>query len=60
MCITIDADTTQDKSVTIRDRDTTKQVRVKISELNEVVRKVINEGADVLKFGKIVETRVKE
>lgn len=59
MCITIDEDTPKDKSVTIRDRDTTKQVRVKISELRDVVRKVV-EGGDLLKLGKLVETRVKE
>ncbi len=58
MCITIDDETPKDKSVTIRDRDTTKQVRVKISELHEVVRKVVLENANLLKFGKIVETRV--
>ncbi len=59
MCITIDEDTPKDKSVTIRDRDTTKQVRVKIVELKEVVRKVIA-GEDILSLGKLVETRVKE
>ena len=59
MCITIDEDTPKDKSVTIRDRDSTKQIRVKISELRELVRKVI-EGEDLLKLGKLVETRVKE
>jgi glycyl-tRNA synthetase len=59
MCITVDSDTPKDKMVTIRDRDTTKQIRVKISELKEVVRKVI-EGEDILKLGKVVETRVKE
>jgi glycyl-tRNA synthetase len=59
MCITIDEDTPKDKSITLRDRDTTKQIRVKISELKEVVRKVIA-GEDLLKLGKIVETRVKE
>lgn len=59
MCITIDEDTPKDQAVTIRDRDTTKQIRVKISELREVVRKVI-EGEDLLKLGKLVETRVKE
>jgi glycyl-tRNA synthetase len=58
-CITVDEDTPKDKSVTIRDRDTTKQVRVKISELKDVMRKVID-GEDVLSFGKPVETRVKE
>lgn len=60
MCITIDDATPKDKSVTIRDRDSTKQVRVKISDLAEIFRKVINNGEDVLKFGKIVETRTKE
>ena len=40
-CITIDFDTLKDDSVTIRDRDTTKQERVKISELNEVLKKMI-------------------
>jgi len=59
MCITIDEDSVKDKSVTIRDRDTTKQVRVKISELKDVVSKVIK-GENLLKLGKIVETRVKE
>jgi glycyl-tRNA synthetase len=59
MCITIDEDTPKDKAVTIRDRNTTKQIRVKISELKEVVRKVIA-GEDLLKLGKLVETRVKE
>ena len=59
MCIAVDEDSLKDKSVTIRDRNTTKQVRVKVSELQNVVRKVI-QGEDLLKLGKIVETRVKE
>ena len=32
-CIVIDFDTLEDDTVTIRDRDTTEQIRVKISEL---------------------------
>jgi glycyl-tRNA synthetase len=59
VCITIDDLTPKDKSVTLRDRDTTKQVRVKIADLKEIMRKII-EGESVLKLGKIVETRVKE
>lgn len=58
MCITIDEETPKDNSVTIRDRDTTKQVRVKIDEVMNVVKKVVN-GEDLLKLGKLVETRVK-
>jgi len=45
-------------TVTIRDRDTTKQIKVKISELSEIVRKVVK-GESLLKLGKVVETRVK-
>ncbi len=59
MCITVDEETPKDSSVTIRDRNTTQQIRVKISELHEVVRKVVN-GEDLLKLGKLVETRVKK
>jgi len=59
VCITIDDDTPKDKSVTLRDRDTTKQVRVKIQDLHEIMRKIID-GESALKLGKIVETRVKE
>ena len=58
MCITVDDKTLKDKSVTIRDRNTTKQVRVKISKLWEVVNKVIS-GENLLKLGKLVNTRVK-
>lgn len=32
-CVVIDFDTLEDESVTVRDRDTTEQIRVKISEL---------------------------
>ncbi len=34
-CITIDFDTLKEESVTVRDRDTTKQERIKISDLRE-------------------------
>lgn len=60
LCITVDYDSVEkDDSVTVRDRDSEKQVRVKISDLKEVVRKVLNDGADILSFGKLVE-RTKE
>ena len=32
-CVVIDFDTLEDDTVTVRDRDTTKQIRVKIEEL---------------------------
>ena len=37
-CITIDFDSLEDESVTIRERDTTKQTRVKISELIDFLK----------------------
>lgn len=39
LAITIDYDTLKDKSVTVRDRDTAKQVRVKIKELSNFLDK---------------------
>jgi glycyl-tRNA synthetase len=38
--ITIDFDTPKDRTVTLRERDTTKQVRVKIDEIATVIRKL--------------------
>jgi len=58
-CITVDEQSLKDKTITIRDRNTTEQVRVKISELKEIMRKVVNEGHDILKLGKRVNTRIK-
>jgi glycyl-tRNA synthetase len=40
-CITIDGDSLKNKDVTVRDRDTAKQIRVKISELKDILRKLI-------------------
>ena len=40
-CVTIDFDTIQDESVTIRDRDTMEQVRVKIDELENWLQEKI-------------------
>ncbi|MCS7093751.1 MAG: glycine--tRNA ligase [Candidatus Aenigmarchaeota archaeon] len=40
-CITVDHQTLEDSTVTIRDRDTTKQTRVKISELKERLRAML-------------------
>ncbi|MBU0963317.1 MAG: glycine--tRNA ligase, partial [Nanoarchaeota archaeon] len=57
-CITIDEQSLKDKTVTIRDRNTTEQVRVKIKDLKEIMKEIIN-GKNILKFGKKVNTRVK-
>ena len=57
--ITIDEDSLRKKTATIRDRDTTKQVRVKIDELKDVLRKLVAGEIKFEKAGKAVETRVK-
>ena len=59
MCITVDENSPKDQTVTIRDRDSTKQVRVKIKDLKSVVSKVIS-GGNLLKLGKKIETRIKK
>ena len=41
-CITIDFDSLEDKAVTIRDRDTTKQIRVPIKELKNKLYELYN------------------
>ena len=40
-CITVDFDTLEDESVTIRDRDTMEQVRVKIDEIEKWIEEKI-------------------
>ena len=57
--ITIDKQTLEDNTVTARDRNTTEQVRIKIKDLKESLRKAINEGANILELGKPVDTRKK-
>ena len=41
-CITVDHDTLKDKSVTIRDRDTTKQERKKIDSLDQYIKEKLS------------------
>ena len=43
-CVTIDFDSLDDESVTVRDRDTTLQTRIKLNELVEYLSKKINES----------------
>jgi glycyl-tRNA synthetase len=54
-CITIDGDSLKKKDVTIRDRDTTKQIRVKISELKNILKKLINKEIEFEKAGKLIK-----
>ncbi len=55
-CVTVDFDSLKDKAVTVRDRDTTKQIRVKVAEIQNVLSKLYL-GEKFEKCGKVVETR---
>ncbi|MBU0757920.1 MAG: glycine--tRNA ligase [Nanoarchaeota archaeon] len=41
-CVTVDYDTLKDKTVTLRDRDSEKQVRFKIDDLNETLKSLFS------------------
>lgn len=58
-CIAIDEDSLKDKAVTVRNRDTTKQIRVKIDDLRDALRGLVFGELKFEKAGKAVETRVK-
>ena len=51
--ITIDHQTLKDKTVTLRNRDDMKQIRVKIKDLNNIVKEFLN-GKSLNKLGKII------
>ena len=52
-CVTVDHQTFEDETVTIRDRDTTRQIRVKISELVSVLKELLYSEKDITEFGKL-------
>ena len=52
--ITIDYQTLEDNTVTLRNRDTTKQIRVKIENLAGVIEKLINKEIEFEKAGEAV------
>lgn len=54
-CITVDDKSPTDKDVTIRDRDTTKQIRVKIKDLRNVLRALIFGEIEFEKAGRLVK-----
>ena len=54
-CITIDDESIKKKDVTIRNRDTRKQVRVKISELKNTLRKLIEKEIDFESAGRVLK-----
>ena len=53
-CITVDYDSLKNKDVTIRDRDTEKQIRVKIINLHDTLHKLLNKEIAFEKVGKVI------
>jgi glycyl-tRNA synthetase len=52
--VTIDFDTIEDDTVTIRDRDTMSQVRVPVKDLSSVLRELVSSDKPLTDFGKKV------
>ncbi|GIU68383.1 MAG: glycine--tRNA ligase [Candidatus Pacearchaeota archaeon] len=58
-CITIDEESLKKKDVTIRDRDTTEQIRVPIENLKKILEELIFQEKNFSELGKVVNTRKK-
>jgi glycyl-tRNA synthetase len=58
-CITIDEDSLKNDNITIRDRDTSNQIKVKIFKLKEILQKLISNEIEFEKAGKLIITRKK-
>lgn len=54
-CITIDEQSLKDKSLTIRERDTTKQIRIKLYGLRDALRRLINDEVSFSNMGRAVK-----
>ena len=52
--ITCDFQTLNDGTVTLRDRDSMRQIRVEIPKLKEIIQKILD-GEEFLKFGELVK-----
>ena len=59
-CITIDFESREDGCVTVRDRDTTRQVRVEIDKLKDTLNKLLNKEIEFENAGKPVGEQNKD
>lgn len=55
LAITVDYQTLKDKTVTLRDRDSMKQVRVKIEDLTNTLWQLLHEEVEFEKAGKLIK-----
>jgi len=54
-CVTCDFQTLEDDTVTLRDRNTTKQIRAKIGDLKEIIEKLLKKEIEFEKAGMLVK-----
>ena len=54
-CVTVDFESLEDNTVTVRNRDSTKQIRIEIEDLKETIKKLINKEIEFEKAGKLVK-----
>jgi glycyl-tRNA synthetase len=54
VCVTTDFQTLKDGTVTLRNRDSMKQIRVEIPRLQKVIQKIL-EGKEFLKLGELIK-----
>ena len=54
ICVTTDGETLKNKTVTIRERDSMKQVRIKIEDLSCVLNQIICFNKELKEFGKLI------
>ncbi len=52
-CVTVDHQTFEDDTVTVRDRDTTSQVRVELSRLIEALLELLSSEKPITEFGEV-------
>ena len=52
-CLTLDYDSLKNKDLTIREVESMKQIRVKINDLNVILKDLLN-GEDLSKFGNFI------
>jgi glycyl-tRNA synthetase len=55
-CVTVDHKSLEDDTVTLRDRDSMKQIRVKTKEISDVLKRFIA-GEEIEKLGHVVSVK---
>lgn len=54
LCLTVDYDSLKNNDITVRDRDSMKQIRVKIKDLKQVLSELLKENKELKDFGKYI------